>query len=100
MSNVNEQMQIEFHERAAAVFFTVYHAFEAATSGLDRTGEEYKFQQVKKQFALTLQAELGKIARDVLTKHQGEKRVSETDQTLHQFIKDYLHRFVQKINDV
>jgi len=50
MSNGNEQMQIEFHNRASAVF-SVYQAFEMAAANVSRRREEYKFQQLKKQFA-------------------------------------------------
>ena len=67
---------------------------------MSRRREEYKFQQLKKQFAGTLESELEKLAKDVLIKFKNEKQVNAMDQMFHQFIKDYLHRFVQKINDV
>ncbi|HTM93011.1 MAG TPA: hypothetical protein VL095_11365 [Flavisolibacter sp.] len=100
MSNGNEQMQTEFHNRASAVFFSVYQAFEMAAANVSRRNEEYKFQQLKKQFAGTLEHELEKLAKGILTKFKRETQLSAIDQMFHQFIKDYLHRFVQKINDV
>lgn len=93
-------MQIEFHDRASAVFFSVYHAFEMAVANVSRRKEEYKFQLLKKRYAGTLENELAKLAKEVLKKFKNEKQVNAMDQMFQQFIKDYLHRFVQKINDV
>jgi len=100
MSNSNEQMQIEFHNKASAMFFSVCQGFEMAVANVSRRNEEYKFQQLKKQFAGTLEGELDKVAKDVLKKYKNEKQVNEMDQMFHQFIRDYLHRFIQKINDL
>jgi len=100
MDNGNEQMQIEFHNTASAMVFSVYQGFELAVANVSRINEEYKFQQLKKQFAATLEGELDKVAKDVLKKYKSEKQVSEMDQMFHQFIRDYLHRFIQKINDL
>jgi len=100
MSNGNEQMQIEFHNKASLIFSSVYQGFETAVGNVSRRNEEYKFQQLKNQFAWTLQSELDKVAKDVLKKNKNEKQVNEMDQMFHQFIRDYLHRFIQKINDL
>jgi hypothetical protein len=100
MSNGNEQMQIEFHNKASAMFFSVCQGFELAVANVSRRNEEYKFQQLKNQFAGTLEGELDKVAKDVLKKYRNEKQVNEMDQMFHQFIRDYLHRFIQKINDL
>jgi len=35
-----------------------------------------------------------------LKRYKNEKQVNEMDQMFHQFIRDYLHRFIQKINDL
>jgi hypothetical protein len=67
---------------------------------VSRRSEEYKFQQLKRQFAGTLEGELDKVAKDVLKKYKNEKQVNQMDQMFHQFIRDYLHRFIQKINDL
>lgn len=100
MNDGHEQIQIEFHNKATAVFFSVCRAFEESVSHVSRRKEEYKFQQLKKQFAEALDLELQVIARDVLVKYRNENQVKEMDQMFHQFIKDYLHRFVQKVNDL
>jgi len=100
MSKGNEQMQIEFHNRASAMFSSVYQGFEMAVANVSRRSEEYKFQQLKRQFAGTLEGELDKVAKDVLNKYKNEEQVNQMDQMFHQFIRDYLHRFIQKINDL
>lgn len=100
MSNGNEQMQVEFRNRATAMFFSVYHAFENAISDVSRRNEEYRFQQLKKQHAVTLEQELQTIAKDILANYRNEKQVKEVDHMFHQLIKDYLHRFIQKVNDL
>jgi hypothetical protein len=98
MSNGAEQMQVEFHNKAKETFFLVYHAFESAISRLNRRTDEFRFQQVKKQYTVLLEQELQTVAEDLLVRHRDEKQVREIDQVFHQFMKDYLHRFVQKIN--
>ena len=80
--------------------FLVYQGFEMSVANVSRRNEEYKFQQLKKQYAGTLEEELDKVAKDVLKKYKNEKQVNEMDQMFHQFIRDYLHRFIQKINDL
>jgi glutamyl-tRNA reductase len=100
MSNGIEQIQVEFHNKATAIFFSVYHAFENAVSDVSRRNKEFGFQQLKKQYTTTMEQELQIIAKDILVRNKGEKQVNEMDQMLHQFIKDYLHRFIQKVNDL
>ena len=100
MNDGHEQIQIKFHNKATTVFFSVYHAFEKSVSHVSRRKEEYKFQQLKRQFAEALDMELQVVAKDVLVKYRNEKQVKEMDQMFHQLIKDYLHRFVQKVNDL
>jgi hypothetical protein len=95
-----EQMQVEFHQRANAMFMSVYNGFETAVSNVSRRNQEFRFQQMKKQYAVTMEQELVAIAKDVLMRYKGEKQVHEIDLTFHQFIKDYLHRFIQKVNDL
>lgn len=47
-----------------------------------------------------LEQELHKAAKQILEKYRDEKQVNEINQMFSQFIRDYLHRFVQKINDL
>jgi hypothetical protein len=100
MNNGNEQMQIEFHHKANAMFFSVYGTFERAVSNVSRRNEEYRFQQLKRQHAATLEQELQLIAKDILVSYKNDKQTNEMNRMLNQFIKNYLHRFIQKINDL
>lgn len=93
-------MQVEFHNRANAVFFSIHRAFEQSVSSVSRRNEEYKFQQLKKQHAEAMERELQKIAKEILAKFKNEKQLDEMEQIFSRFIKDYLHRFVQKVNDL
>ena len=98
MNDGNEQMQVEFHNNATAIFFRVCAAFEQATSGLSRQTGEQGFQHAKKQYAEKLDQELQEVAKNVLGKHKRERQSNRLDPMFHQFIQDYLHRFVQKAN--
>jgi len=93
-------MQVEFNGKATSVFFSIYRGFETAVANVSRRRDEYKFQQLKKQYATTMEHELQEIARELLVKHKNEKQLSEMDQMFKQFIKDYMHRFIQKVNDL
>lgn len=98
--NSKEQMQVLFHNEANRMFFSVYHSFQSAIANISRRNEEYKFQQLKKKYAETMERELQTVAKDILTKFRNEKQVNEMDQMFHQFIRDYMHRFIQKVNDL
>ena len=100
MTNVINEMQIEFHDKANTRFISVYSGFERAVSNVSRRNEEFWFQQLKKQYATILEQDLQMIAKDILVKYRHDKQVNEMDQLFHHFIKDYLHRFVQKVNDL
>jgi len=100
MGNAINEMQIEFHDKANSRFVSVYGGFEKAVSNVSRRNEEFRFQQLKKQYATVLEQELQIIAKDILVKYSHAKQVNEMDQIFHHFIKDYLHRFVQKVNDL
>jgi hypothetical protein len=100
MINAINEMQIEFHDKANARLVSVYTGFDKAVSNVSRRNEEFRFQQLKKQYAILLEQELQVIAKNILVKHGNEKQVNEMDQIFHHFIKDYLHRFVQKVNDL
>ena len=93
-------MQIEFHEQATARFISIYNSFEKDVSNVSRRNEEFRFQDLKKQYALTMEQELQAIAREILERNKNEKQVSSIDIMFHKFIRDYLHRFIQKVNDL
>ena len=100
MSSSNEQMQTEFRNRASAAFFSAYQTFENAVSRVSRRRDENQFQQLKKQYAIALERELQTAAQDILSKYRNENQVNEINKMFSQIIKDYLHRFIQKINDL
>jgi hypothetical protein len=100
MSNDKEQMQVEFHNRANEMLFSIYHAFESSIANVSRRSAEFKFQQLKKQYATTLEQELHAIARGILVRHKDERQLKELDPMFHHFIQEYLHRFIQKVNDL
>ena len=91
-------MCVEFHNRAKEKFFSILKAFEDAISNVSRRKEEYKYQQSKTRYASIMEQELQAIAKDILTKHKDKNRATGIDQMFHQFIRDYLHRFIQKVN--
>ena len=99
MNNGINQIQVEFHKKATDRFFSIFHSFEKAVSHINRRNEEFRFQQLKQQYASTMEAELQGIAEAILKDNNGEKQVKDVDQLFHQFIKDYLHRFILKVND-
>ena len=100
MSNGINQIQVEFHKKATDRFFSIFHAFENAVSQINRRNEEFRFQQLKKQYVSTMEVELKDIAEIILKDNNGEKQVNDIDQLFHRFIKDYLHRFVLKVNEL
>jgi hypothetical protein len=100
MSIGTDHMQVEFHNKAKNAFFTVLSSFEKAGAKLNRKTEEFRFQLMKKQYIVLLEQELQWAAKDVLRNHKMEKQSREVDQLFHHSIRDYLHRFVQKINDL
>lgn len=100
MRNGKEQMQVEFHNKASVTFFSVCHAFEQSVSSVSRRNEEFKFQQLKKQYAVTMERDLQSTAKEILAKFKNEKQLDEMEQIFARFVKEYLHRFIQKVNDL
>ena len=47
-----------------------------------------------------LEQELEVIAKTVLASFKKEKQLNEVDLMFKRFIKEYLHRFIQKVNDL
>ena len=100
MNSCIDQMRVEFHNTANSDFFSIYKAFEKAAGGLNRDKDEYRFQEIKKQYALLLEERLRSAANHILGKYASEKQSREIGQLFNQFIKEYLHRFVQKVNAI
>jgi len=100
MSSTTNQIQQEFHNKASEAFFMMLHAFQDASSKIDRKKNEYHFQQLKKQYILSFEKELLDIGHAVLNKFHGNSQANAIDPVLHQFMKNYLHRFNQKVSDL
>ena len=95
MSANNTSVYIDFHNQANASFFSLEKNFLAATEKLNRDQEEFRFQQLKKDYANELKHQLEMSAQELM-KRNG--LTSATGQEFNGLIKEYLHRFVQKIN--
>jgi hypothetical protein len=100
MSNGGEIIQVEFHNKAAEIFFTFFHAFEKEVSFIDRKQREYDFQKLKKEYVASFEQELHSTAKTILSRHKNESKSPEIDPMIRHFITDYLHRFVQRINEL
>lgn len=96
MQRDNEELYVEFHNRANNTFHRLLKTFELAVQEINRQTEEYKFQQVKDTYINTLKQQLEDCAARVMEQHQQNRNRTELSQNLQQFIKQYLHLFVQK----
>lgn len=97
MSNDIEHINIEFHNRAKGIYFSLYHAFQTAAAAVNRKQNEYHFQELKEQYVKTLKQQLEMVAEEMIAGHQHHRQIQEIDQGLNTLIKEYLHLFLQKI---
>lgn len=95
MNSRFESLYVQFHNRANELFQQACYTFDLATGNINRKVEEYRFQQIKTEHIRSLEKNLGECAASLLT----NIHAAEASQTLQQFIRDYLHRFVQKIDE-
>jgi hypothetical protein len=100
MQNDNEQIQVEFHNNASAIFFALLTNFETVIKGINRQTEEYKFQQVKEAHIHSLKQQLENRAMLLMPERRGNRKKEELSQNLQHFIQQYLHLFVQKARTV
>lgn len=96
METGNAHIYVEFHGRARSIFYTLFDSFEFAAQALNREKEEFKFSDLKNKYIYSLKQQLENAALSLLKEHQNYKQSNEVDQSLQQFIKQYLHLFVQK----
>ncbi|MFL5809242.1 MAG: hypothetical protein ACJ749_06945 [Flavisolibacter sp.] len=96
MQSDNEQLQSDFHQKADAIYFALMSAFEAEVKGINRRNNEFLFQQQKDTYCKTLKMELENCAALLMRQHPKNSKKDELDQNLQQFIKHYLHVFLQK----
>lgn len=95
MSSNNASTYIDFHNKANQSFFSLEKDFLDASEKINREEEEFRFQQLKKDYANELKHQLEMSAQELM---QRNGLTSATGQEMNEFIKEYLHRFVQKIN--
>lgn len=96
MENDNENIHVEFHNKAKNIFFSLLKDFELSAKKLNRREQEFQFQELKNKYINTLKQELESCAKILIAKNQHHKQLAELNQSLQYFIKDYLHLFVQK----
>ncbi len=95
MSSNNASIYIDFHNQANESFFSLEKDFMAASEKVNRNKEEFRFQQLKKDYVNELKHQLQMSAQELM-KRNGLTHAP--GQEFHDLIKEYLHRFVQKIN--
>jgi uncharacterized protein YbgA (DUF1722 family) len=95
MSSTNANVYIDFHNQANSSFFSLEKDFLAATEKVNRAEEEFRFQQLKKDYVNELKHQLEMTAQELM-KRNGLTHAP--GQEFNNLIKEYLHRFVQKIN--
>jgi hypothetical protein len=100
MDTGNQQMQVHFHDMATAAFFSRYDAFAKASSLINRKLNEYQFQELKQQYVHSLEQDLKLGAGAILQKAAASGQLQEMNSLFHRLMMDYLHRFVQKINNL
>lgn len=100
MQSDNEHIYIEFHDKAREIYYNLYNSFEFSMLSLDRKTEEFKFGELKNRYIHSLKQQLENAAIVLLQKHQHYKQLNDLDQNFQEFIKHYLHLFLQKIKTV
>ena len=95
MSSNNATLYIDFHNQANQSFFSLEKDFLAASEKVNREEEEFRFQQLKKDYVNKLKQQLEMSAQELM-KRSG--LTTATGQEINEYIKEYLHQFVQKIN--
>jgi hypothetical protein len=95
MFSDNASAYVDFHNRANHSFCSVEKDFLGASEKLNRQEEEYRFQQLKKDYVNELKHQLEMSAQEILNKN---RLTREAGLEFNDFINEYLYRFVQKIN--
>jgi hypothetical protein len=96
MRSDTERIQVDFHNSADALYFSLLRAFEADVKGINRKTQEYLFQQKKATYCNTFKKQLENRAEQLIEKHGQNQTAENPDQSLQYSIKQYLHLFVQK----
>ena len=100
MQTDNERLYVQFHDKANSIFFAQLNNFELAVKTINRKTEEYKFQLVGETYVHMLKQQLEEAAIRIMQEHPHNRKEKELSQNLQEFIRQYLHRFVQAIGDM
>jgi uncharacterized protein YbgA (DUF1722 family) len=95
MSSDNASIYIDFHNQANQSFFLLEKDFLSVTEEINRDQEEFRFQQLKKDYVNELKQQLEISAQELMKKNG---LTHTTGQEFNDLIREYLYRFVQKIN--
>lgn len=91
---------VAFHNKAGQLYTSLLNRFEDHCLTFNRRNDEYRFRELKEKYINSLKQELQHEASLLLQKYSYGSQLRETDQQLNYYIKDYLHRFVQKVNNL
>ena len=100
MKNDFEHISVAFHNRAKAVFFSLYRSFRYAAASIDRQVDENVFQQLRNKFSGRLKHQLQSIAKEMMSQAGSGINRNELNQSLSYFIGEYEHEFLQKIRSL
>ena len=98
MKTDTERLQVEFHQRASRIFFLLLQEFEKSILDVNRQTNEHDFQRLKRAYANRLNYDLQAIAEAILNDHRYARSINEIDPLINQLSRQYMHRFIQKID--
>ena len=91
---------IRFHDRAHAHFDAHCKRFDQDAALIDRQHDENRFRELKETHVRNFKRELEQEADRLISQSGHRYREQDSGRQLHQLIRDYLHRFVQKVNNL
>jgi hypothetical protein len=98
MKTDTERVQVEYNDRASRIFFLLLQEFETNSLSVNRETHEHDFQRLKRTYANRLNQDLQTIAEGILNDHRYAQSIKYIDLLLNQLSRQYMHRFVQKID--
>lgn len=95
-----EDRIVLFHNRARAVFFSLYNEFQVAVAGINRQQDENVFQQQQGKYVRQLEFRLQMIASEVTAQRQHQGVSKDSHQQFDGLVAEYLKEFQQKIKSL
>ena len=93
-------MNVLFHERAGQALQALYREFKYCTASLDRQWDENVFQQQQAKYTALLKHRLDRIALELMENLETGADRNAWNQSVSQFILDYMREFGQKIRSL